>query len=108
MNQSAETAEAALRRACDAILAGDYMSAMTDLTQEAMNDAMALGATLTTVPVPQSYAVESHETPATDERFVVRFATTQGDFRATVTYRQIEGAWKIVALAVETLASDAI
>jgi hypothetical protein len=100
-----ETAEAALRRACDAILAGDYMSAMTDLTQEAMNDAMALGATLTTVPVPQSYAVESHETPGTDERFVVRFATTMGDFRATVTYRQIEGAWKIVALAVETLPS---
>ena len=35
-----ETAEDAMRRACDAILRGDLMTAMQDLSPEAMNEAM--------------------------------------------------------------------
>lgn len=92
-----------MRRACDAVLAGDYMLAMADLTPEALQDAMTLGAGLTTVPVPQSYAIESEETVAGEERFVVLFKTSLRDFRARVTWRPVEGAWKIVAIAVEGL-----
>ena len=90
-----------MRRACDAIIAGDYFTAMTDLTQEASNDAMALAAQLTQVPVPQSYEITSHETLGADERFGARFQTTLGELNASVTWRQFDGFWKIVALSVD-------
>ena len=92
-----------MRRACDALLAGDYMLAMADLTPEALNDAMTLGAGLTTVPVPQSCAIESHEEGGGEHRFVVLFRTSLRDFRATATWRLVDGAWKIVAISVEGL-----
>ncbi len=98
-----ESAEDAMRRACDALLRGDYMTAMADLTPEALNDAMALGVSFTTVPVPESYAVESQEEAGGDQRFVVLFKTSLRDFRATATWRLVEGAWKIAAVGVDGL-----
>ena len=92
-----------MRRACDALLAGDYMLAMADLTPEALNDSMTLGAGLTTVPTPQSYAIESHLEIGGEHRFVVLFKTSLRDFRASAAWRQVDGAWKIVAISVEGL-----
>lgn len=97
------TAEQAMRRACDLILAGDYMTVVADLTPEAYADAMALAAGLTTVPVPQSYTIESEEMQGEDHAFRVRFKTSLRDFDATAAWRQIEDAWKIVSIKVEGL-----
>lgn len=98
-----ETAEAAMRRACDAILAGEYMAAMENLAPEALNDAMALASGLAAVPVPESYVIEAHEESGADHRFAVSFKTSLGEFRATATWRLVEGAWKVVAISVEGL-----
>ena len=98
-----DTAEEAMRRACDAILAGDYILAMADLTPEALDDAMTLGAGLATVPVPESYAIESREESGGEHRFAVLFKTSLRDFRATATWRLVDGAWKVVAISVEGL-----
>lgn len=98
-----ETAEAAMRRACDALLQGDVMTAMQDLTPEAMNDAMTMGSTIMMLPTPHSYEVEEHESDGGDERFVVRFKTTAQDIVARATWRQVDGAWKIAAISADGL-----
>ena len=97
------TAEDAMRRACDAILIGDAMSAMQDLSPQAFNDAMAMGANIAMLPTPQSYEVESHETGDGEERFTVRFKTNAQDILAKATWQQIDGAWKITAISAEGL-----
>lgn len=97
------TAEAAMRRACDAILTGDVMAAMQDLSPEAFNDAMAMGANVAMLPTPQSYEFEVSETVGDEERFVVRFKTSAQDIIAKASWRQIDGAWKIVSITAEGL-----
>lgn len=92
-----------MRRACDLILAGDVMTVAADLTPEAYADAMMLATGLTTVPVPQGYTIESHEVRGEDHVFRVRFRTSLRDFDASATWRRIDGAWKIVAIAVDGL-----
>lgn len=97
---SEATPEAAMRRACDAILAGDIYGAMADLTPEAVNEAMGLAAGITTVPMPQSYTIESHEELNGDHRYGVRFLTSGPELNAQATWRLIGGAWKIVSIGV--------
>ena len=90
-----------MRRVCDAILAGDFYGAMADLTLEAANQAMALGAGLAGELLPESYVIESHEEVDGEHRFGVRFVTPARDFRASATWKAIDGAWKITAIGVE-------
>ena len=98
-----ETAEDAMRRACDAILAGDVMTAMQDLSPEAMNEAMMMGANIAMLPTPQSYDIESRETAGDEQRFVVRFKTSAQDIVAKASWRDFGGAWKIVSISAEGL-----
>ena len=98
-----ETAEDALRRACDAVLIGDMMTAMQDLSPEAFGEAMIMGANITALPTPVSYEVESREAAGGDERYTVRFKTSAQDIVVRSTWRQFDGAWKIVSIAVEGL-----
>ena len=92
--------EPAMRRACDALLQGDVYTAMADLTPEAVNEAMALAAGLTAVPAPESYELDSHEEDAGEHRYGVRFKTSAQDFRATASWRQVDGAWKIISIRI--------
>jgi hypothetical protein len=96
-------AEDALRRACDAVLIGDMMTAMQDLSPEAFGEAMIMGANITALPTPVSYEVESREVVDGDERFVVRFKTSAQDIITRSTWRQLDGAWKIVSISAEGL-----
>ena len=98
-----ETAEDAMRRACDAILRGDLMSAMQDLSPEAFNEAMQLGADISMLPTPQSYTVESREVVDGEHRYVVRFKTSAQDIVARAYWRQLDGAWKITSIAADGL-----
>jgi hypothetical protein len=89
-----------MRRACDAILQGDVYTAMADLTPEAVAEAMALAAGLVAVPTPLSYEIESHESAGGEHRFGVVFRTSAQDFRATATWREVDGAWKITSIRI--------
>ena len=95
--------EPAMRRVCDAILVGDFYGAMADLTPEAANEAMMLGAGLAGAALPESYVIESHEEMDGAHRFGVRFVTSARDFRASATWKAIDGFWKITAIGVEDL-----
>jgi hypothetical protein len=98
-----ETAEDAMRRACEAILRGDLMAAMQDLSPEAFNEAMQLGADISMLPTPQSYTVESREVIGNEHRYVARFKTSAQDIVARASWRQIDGAWKITSIAADGL-----
>ena len=98
-----ETAEDAMRRACDAILVGDVMTAMQDLSPEAFNEAMTMGANISMLPTPQSYEVESRDVADGEHRFVVRFKTSAQDIVAKASWRDFGGAWKIVSISAEGL-----
>jgi hypothetical protein len=99
-----DSPEAAMRRACDFILQGDLYSAMADLTPEAMNEAMALANELSGLSLPERYVIESH-TQSEDgaHRFGVLFTAGTQQLRASATWRQFAGAWKIASLSVEGL-----
>jgi hypothetical protein len=98
-----ESAEDAMRRACDAIMRGDFMTAMQDLTPEAFNEAMMLTAEITSVPAPQSYSFESRDESDGEHRFTVRFKTSAHDVVARASWRLIGGAWKITSISAEGL-----
>ena len=98
------TAEDAMRGTCDAILRGDMMGALQELTPEALNQAMTLAAEAMALPTPESYEVESHEEAADGEHhFRVRFKTSSQDIVASASWRQIDGVWKITAIAAAGL-----
>jgi hypothetical protein len=90
-----------MRRACDALLEGDIFTAMADLSNEALNEAMSMTAGITSFPTPSGYNIESHEEADVEHRFRVRFQTNQGDIAAHATWRQVDGAWKITSINVE-------
>jgi hypothetical protein len=97
------TAEQAMRRACDLILAGDFFAVAADLTPEAYNDAMLLATGLTGVPLPDSYTLASHSVSGADHVFRVTFHTSVRDFDATAAWREVDGAWKIASIKVDGL-----
>jgi hypothetical protein len=99
-----ESAEDAMRRACDSIMRGDIMTALADLTPEAFQEAMVMGANITSLPTPQSYDFESKEQlPDGTNRFVVRFKTSSHDVIARASWKQVGGAWKITSISAEGL-----
>lgn len=98
---SGETAEQAMRRVCDSIMQGDYLSPMNDLTAEAMNEIMTIGAGLTGIQAPQRYVIEGHEEQGDEHRFRVRFTLPDREIVASASWRNVGGAWKIAAINVE-------
>jgi hypothetical protein len=96
-------AEAAMRNTCDAIMRGDLMGAMNDLTPDAFAQAMSLAATITALPTPESYVIEAREQSGDEHRFRVRFKTSSQDIVAAASWRQLDGAWKITAISAEGL-----
>jgi hypothetical protein len=96
-----ETAEDAMRRACELIMKGDFFAAMADLTPEAMADAMNLGAGMTGIPLPESYELSQAEPSGEDTRYRVVFKAGDREMRAFADWRQIDGAWKITAIGIE-------
>ena len=91
-----------MRRACDALLQGDIFTAMADLSPEALNEAMSMTTGVTSFPTPSSYAIELHEEVNREHRFRVRFQTNQGELVANATWRQIDGAWKITSIKIDS------
>jgi len=99
-----ETAEDAMRRACDSIMRGDIMTALADLTPEAFQEAMVMGANIVSLPTPERYDFESREQlPDGTHRFVVRFKTSAQDIIARASWKQLDGLWKITSISADGL-----
>jgi hypothetical protein len=92
--------EQAVKENCHALLAGDLMRVMNDLTPEAMAQVMSGGGNMGAMPALTSFDVVAHDEQGDDHVFKIKFAGDQ-EFVATATWRDVGGAWKIAALAVE-------
>ena len=95
------TVEDAVKQNCQAMLIGDLMRVMTDLTPEALTQVMAnAGGGMGAMPTLTSFDIQSHEEQGDDHVFKIKFGGDQ-EFTAIATWRDIGGQWKIAALAME-------
>ncbi|MBI2723981.1 MAG: hypothetical protein HYX50_02860 [Chloroflexi bacterium] len=93
--------EQAVKENCQALLSGDLMRVMNDLTPEAMGQVMQnAGAGMGATPQLTSFNIERHDQNGDDHIFKITFAGDQ-DFTALATWREVGGAWKIAALTME-------
>jgi hypothetical protein len=93
--------EDAVTANCQAVLTGDMMKIMSDLTPEALGKLMAGGGgNMGAMPTLTSFNIESHDQQGDDHVFKVSFKGDQ-DFTAIATWRDVGGQWKIADLAME-------
>lgn len=96
-----KSVEEAVKENCQAVLIGDLMRIMNDLTPEALGKMMAnAGGGMGAMPALTSFDIQSHEESGDDHIFKVKFSGDQ-DFTATATWRDVGGQWKIADLAME-------
>jgi len=93
--------EDAVKENCQALLTGDLMRVMNDLTPEAMAQVMSnAGASMGAMPQLTGFDIQSHEEQGDDHVFKIKFSGDQ-DFMAIATWRDVGGQWKIAALSME-------
>ena len=93
--------EEAVKQNCQAVLIGDLMRIMADLTPEALGALMAnAGGGMGAMPALTSFDVQSHDVAGDDHVFKIQFKGDQ-DFLAVATWKDVDGAWKITNLAME-------
>lgn len=93
--------EEAVKQNCQAVLIGDLMRIMADLTPEALGALMAnAGGGMGAMPALTSFDIQSHDVSGDDHVFKIQFKGDQ-DFTATATWKDVGGAWKITNLAME-------
>lgn len=93
--------EDAVNANCQAMLSGDMMKLMSDLTPEALGKLMAnAGSNMGAMPALKSYNIDSYEQQGDDHVFKVSFEGDQ-NFTATATWRDVGGQWKIADVAME-------
>ena len=93
--------EQAVKENCQALLIGDLMRVMNDLTPEAMAQVMqGGGGNMGAMPALRSFDIQSHDQQGDDHVFKIKFEGDQ-DFTAIATWRDVGGQWKIAALAME-------
>jgi hypothetical protein len=93
--------EEAVKQNCQALLIGDLMRVMNDLTPEAMAQVMqGGGGNMGAMPALTSFDIQSHEQQGDDHVFKIKFDGDQS-FTALATCRDVGGQWKIASLAME-------
>jgi hypothetical protein len=86
------TVEEAVKQNCQAVLIGDLMRIMADLTPEALAALMAnAGAGMGAMPALTSFDIQSHDVAGDDHVFKIQFKGAQ-DFLAVATWKDIGGA----------------
>ncbi len=93
-----ETPEQATRRVADAILAGDYMTPMSEVTPDVLFQLMQIGGGMMNLPPPESYDLEALGVADGQHSFRVTFKAGDQSLSATVGWGEVEGSWKIVAI----------
>jgi hypothetical protein len=99
----ASSLEDTVRAHCDALLMGDLMRVMNDLTPEALGALMASGANVAMMPVLIGYEVVGQEAVGDDQVVRLAFTTPDRVIIATETWRVIDDIWKITKIDVEGL-----
>jgi hypothetical protein len=94
--------EEAVKQNCQAVLAGDLMKIMGDLTPEALGALMSGGGGggMGAMPTLTAFNIEQHDQDGEDHVFTVKFSGDQV-FTAVATWRDVGGAWKIADLKME-------
>jgi hypothetical protein len=92
-----ETPEQATRRVAEAILAGDYMTPMSEVTPDALFQVMQLGGGMMNLPPPESYELQPLD-GAAGTNFRITFKAGDKALSATITWGEVEGSWKIVSI----------
>jgi hypothetical protein len=94
--------EEAVKQNCQAVLAGDLMRIMGDLTPEALGNLMANagGGGMAQMPTLTGFQIMNQEQNGDDHVFTVEFSGDQ-TFTAIATWRDVGGAWKIADLKME-------
>jgi len=96
-----ETAMDRMKASCEAIMQGDFMTAMSELTAEAMSEAMQLAGGFTGAPMPESYKIDSEDMDGEEHKFHVTFKGSAQELTAAVWWGSIEGRWMITKIAVD-------
>lgn len=92
--------EDAVKANCQALIAGDLMKVMTDLSPEAMAQMMAAGGgNMAAMPQLTGYEILERRQEGDDYVFTVKFSGSQ-EFTVTATWADFGGVWKIKALAL--------
>ena len=86
-----------MRRVADAILAGDYMTPMSEVTPDALFQVMQLGGGMINLPPPESYDLQPLDGAAGTD-FRITFKAGDKTLSATVTWGDVEGVWRITAI----------
>lgn len=97
------TPELAMRRVADAILAGDYMTAMAETTPDVLLQVMQLGGGMMNLPPPDRCDIEPAGVADGVHSFRITFRAGQQSLAATVAWQEVDGAWKITGVTDVTL-----
>jgi hypothetical protein len=88
-----------MRRVADAVLAGDYITAMAEATADALMQAMQFGGGMMNLPPPERCDIEPLDSADGAHRFRVAFYAAEKHLSATVAWSEVEGAWKITSIS---------
>jgi hypothetical protein len=89
----------AMRRVADAILAGDYMTPMAEVTPDAMLQIMQIGGGMMNLSAPESADVEPLGSENGAHNFRITFHAGGQTLSATVTWGDVEGFWRITGIS---------
>lgn len=107
------TAREAAERNAQALMAGNMMQLMMDITPEAMAALMQMGAaagvnpgafSLTSMPAITSYELGESTVLDGAELIPATFHSALGSLTIVATWKEIMGAWKIAAVTVNNIA----
>jgi hypothetical protein len=83
-----------------AVVAGNFMQIMADVTPEALAKLMGMAGSgqpsVATLPAISGYDVELLESEGGSERYLATFRAAAGTAQIVTHWQQVAGAWKIV------------
>src|SRR4051812_37505133 len=96
-----ETALDRMNASCEAIMQGDFMTAMAELTPEAMSEAMQLAGGFSGAPMPESYKIDSEDMDGDQHKFHVTFKGSGQQIAASVWWAEFGNRWMITKINVD-------
>ena len=97
-------ARAAAERNAEAVMTGNLAQVMADVTPEALQQLMGLGAggglTPQSMPSITGYAIEEQADDAEGDLFHVRFDSEAGSATLAARWKEVMGQWKITEVAL--------
>jgi hypothetical protein len=114
MTIEGETPAEKMRACCEAIIKGEFMNVVPELSPQALMEAMALAQGFMTggiptaaslpegAPMPTSYSIDGEEVADGQHVFKLHFNANEHDLHATCGWGQIDGAWKITTIRIDS------